>query len=198
MPRSRAAHAASSTFRRSTILRTASAACRASTSCAGSSACGSSRASTTSSTSAWRPRRRSGGGSSSSCVRRLRDVYGQHRCDASRGHHDAQLAADGTARERLPRPRGRHARRQRRGPGRARRLPGRVDAAARLRDLRDPVPDLHPRSLAPALQRSLLHLELPPRVLLRARPALGERQRPRRQAVGGGRAERTPPGGARR
>ena len=84
-----------STSRRSTSSAIASEACRASTSSAGSTDCGSSRASTTSSTGGCRtgaPRAPRAG----ALVRRLRDVYGQHRCDASKPSRTPSSTTDGT------------------------------------------------------------------------------------------------------
>ena len=99
----------------------------------------------------------------------------------------AQLNADGSAiTDCLGQPDGSHGR-QHRGRRHGRRLARRADAAARLRHLGDAVPGLHPERLAPAVQRPLLHLELPARVLHHARRRLGEQQRPDRDAVREGR-----------
>jgi hypothetical protein len=51
-------------------------------------------------------------------------------------------------------------------------------APARLRHLGDAVPGLHPERVPAAVQRPVLHVELPSRVLLDARPPLGHEQRP--------------------
>ena len=91
----------------------------------------------------------------------LREVYGQHRCDASKVITDAQVNADGTASpiaSAIPTA----ARRQRRGRRYRGRLAGRVDAAPRLRDLRDPVPGVHPQCIAAPVQRPLLHVNFRP------------------------------------
>ncbi len=113
------------------------------------------------------------------------DRRGRH---AARGHRQALS-------RRLPRPPRRQRGRQRRGPRHGGRLARRDHAAARLRDLGDAVPGVHPQRLAPALQRPLLHLELPARALQRPRHRLGAGQRPGRPGLGGGRAQRPPPAG---
>ena len=95
----------------------------------------------------------------------LREVYGQHRCDASKVITAAQLNAGRHADQRLPRPSRRQPGRQRRGRRHGGGLARRVRAAPRLRDLRDAVPGVHPQRVAPALQRPVLHVELPARVL---------------------------------
>ena len=84
---------------RSTSSATASAACRASTNSAASTVCASSPASTTSSTPCWRK------GSPASRAERLsavmREIYGQHKCDASKIITEAQMNADGEQDQRL-------------------------------------------------------------------------------------------------
>ena len=128
-------------------------------------------------------------------VEDLRAIYGQHVCDASKVITAAQLNDDGSPiNDCLGHPDG-SARRQHRGPRPGGRLPRRDDAAARLRHLRDPVPHLHPQRLAASLQRPLPHLEFPAGVLHDARHRLGDGQRPDRQAMGGGRAQRPQAGG---
>ena len=117
--------AARSTSPRSTSSATASGACRASTSSAGSTGCASSPASTTSSTRGCRRARPSAPSRSGWCGV-LREVYGQHRCDASKIITEAQLNDDGTPiNDCLGHPDGSHGR-QRRGRRHRGRLAGGV------------------------------------------------------------------------
>ena len=120
----------------------------------------------------------------------MREIYGQHRCDASKVITEAQVNADGTPiNDCLGHPNGS--------------LVDNIedvdtvvgwlaefDAAARLRDLRDAVPGVHPERLAPALQRPVLHLELPAGVLHAPRRRVGDAERSR-QEDGEGSPERS-------
>jgi hypothetical protein len=134
-----------------------------------------------------------------------------HRQDAARGLRPAQMRRQksdhvGAARNRqggdldaarrdkahyrLPWSGRRQHGRQCRGRRHHGRLPRRAGTSARLRDFGDPVPDLHHQRLAPAVQRPLLHLELPPRVLHPVRRRLGDEQRAGRHRDGRRQAER--------
>ena len=59
-------------------------------------------------------------------------------------------------------------------------------AAARLRDLGDAVHGLHPQRVAASVQRPLLHVQLPSRVLHDPRRRVGDEQRSGRQHDGSG------------
>ena len=128
-------------------------------------------------------------------VKLLREVYGQHTCDASKVITDAQLDANEKPINDCLGHRQRQHGGQRGGRGYRGRLAGRIDAPARLCDLRDAVRGVHSECIAPALQRPFLHLEFPPGVLFHAGPELGEEQRPRSGADGGRHAQRPSPAG---
>ena len=120
----------------------------------------------------------------------LREVYGQHRCDASKVITEAQLAADGSPiTDCLGHPDG--------------------SPVDNVEDL-DTVVGWLAESTRPhgfaisetqfvvfilnasrrLFSRPLLHLQLPAGVLLDVRPRLGDEQRPRRTGDGAGRAQR--------
>ena len=105
------------------------------------------------------------GGAGRAGRRRCARCTAQHRVRQHQGDHDRRSVDPTAADQRLPRPPERQHGRQRRGPRHGRRLAGRDYAAARLRHLRDAVRGLHPERVAPALQRPVLHLQLPARVL---------------------------------
>ncbi len=112
-------------------------------------------------------------------VKLLREVYGQHTCDASKVITDAQLDAEQEADQRLPGPRQRQHGGQRGGRRYGGRLAGRNDPPARVRDLGDAVRGVHSECVAAAVQRPFFHVELPPGVLFHAGTELGEEQRAR-------------------
>ena len=110
-------------------------------------------------------------------VSQLREVYGTHVCDASKVITDAQVNEDGSPiNDCLGHPE-RLGGRQHRRRGHGGRLAGGVDAAARIRHLGNAVCGVHPERVAPAVQRSLLHVEFPAGVLHAAGRRLGEPQR---------------------
>ena len=95
----------------------------------------------------------------------LREVYGQHVCDAIKVITDAQRNDDGTPiNDCLGIPNGTLGGQHRRCGYRGRLARG-IHAPARLRDIGDAVRGVHSERLAPAVQRPLLHVQFPAGVL---------------------------------
>src|SRR5271157_2868775 len=73
-------------------------------------------------------------------------------------------------------------------------MAGRIHSPTWVRDFGNPVSGIRTERFAPAVQRSLFYVELPPRVLFESGNPLGEGQWTRRKNNGEGNAERASAG----